>query len=233
VKLGFHELIVFLDISDIEDEAIIYDIDSNDVVVDSPLSPVTDAFMLAQRARVEPEKAWKTRLKESSVLLRLADALKDWLVSEPSAAPAAEEPWQAPIGLERASWTFDEELYQRYGRDGLEQARVAMERLLDQLRAHSAELTLVVYPWPDQIAARDEPSRQVTYWRSWAARHGVRFIDLFPAFIGDDDPDRVLKQYFIAGDVHFNEDGHRLIGEQFLFARSDLRARCEESASPD
>lgn len=233
VGLGFAELIVFLDVSDIEDEAIYYDLDSNDTVVDSPLSPVKDVFTPTERARVERDKPLKTRLKESSVLLQIADFLKDRLVEGRPERSAPIQPTRSPIGLERSSWTFDDEIYRRYGGDGLEQARHAMELLLEHLRIHGRELTLVVYPWPDQIAARDERSRQVTYWKSWAARRRVRFVDLFPSFIRDADPDRVLDRYFIHGDIHFNEEGHRLVAEHFLRTRSDLRTRCDSPASSD
>ena len=229
VGLEFDELVVFLDISDIEDEAIHYDLGPNEVVVDSELSPVVDTFMPWERARIGRDKPLKRWLKEGSVLLRIADLVKDRLLRGQVPPMDAERGTSSPIGLERSSWTFNEEIYNRYGREGLEGARFAMELLLARLRSQDVGLTVVVYPWPDQIMARDIPSRQVRYWADWTTERGVRFIDLFPLFIRDSDPEQILHRYFIAGDVHFNEDGHRLVAEGFLMARNDLRKGCGSS----
>lgn len=68
----------------------------------------------------------------------------------------------------------------------------------------------IVYPLPDQIAAHDRDSIQVRYWRAWSAKHDVRFINGFEPFFRE-PAEIVLKKYFIPGDVHYNEAGHRLL----------------------
>jgi hypothetical protein len=74
-------------------------------------------------------------------------------------------------------------------------------------------VNLVVYPWPDNVMAHDEDSIQVTYWRAWAEKNGVRFIDCFAPFFRE-PADTVMRKYYIAGDVHFTELGNRLIYEE-------------------
>jgi hypothetical protein len=74
-------------------------------------------------------------------------------------------------------------------------------------------VTLVVYPWPDNIAAHDRDSIQVTHWRAWAAECSVRFIDGFAPFFRE-PADDVLRKYFIKGDVHFTDAGNRLLYEE-------------------
>ena len=115
-----------------------------------------------------------------------------------------------------ALWTLDNKEFERYGRDGLEQYRIYMTKLAELAHSNGINLTDVVYPWPDQIFARDRESRQVSYWRSWAAEQQVSFINLFPHFIDDRDPRNVIKEYFIPGDVHFNHRGHEEIANLFL-----------------
>lgn len=73
-------------------------------------------------------------------------------------------------------------------------------------------MTLVVYPWPDQVANNDRDSIQVRHWRDWSARHGVRFVEAFSPFFRD-AADTAVKRYYIPGDFHFNEAGNRLIYE--------------------
>jgi hypothetical protein len=38
----------------------------------------------------------------------------------------------------------------------------------------------------------------------------IKFIDLFKYFDGP-SPSSTIDQYFIAGDVHWNKEGHKLI----------------------
>ena len=47
----------------------------------------------------------------------------------------------------------------------------------------------------------------------WAAARGVRFIDGFAPFFRE-PTDVALRKYFIAGDVHFTELGHRLLFDE-------------------
>ena len=98
-----------------------------------------------------------------------------------------------------------------------------MTELARLLRSRDIALTVVVYPWPDQVLAKDLNSRQVLFWRNWARDNGAAFIDLFPGFIGptlanDDDPKEIIRRFYVPYDFHFNEAGHALIAEAFLAA---------------
>jgi lysophospholipase L1-like esterase len=94
-----------------------------------------------------------------------------------------------------------------------------MDRLAALLAREGRALTIVVYPWPDHVLRGDAASRYVTVWRDWAARHGARFVDLFPTFIGGDDPTVVIARDYIPCDVHFSAAGHRRVAEAFVAAR--------------
>jgi hypothetical protein len=74
-------------------------------------------------------------------------------------------------------------------------------------------VTLVVYPWPDNVVARDKDSIQVRHWRAWSADHGVRFINGFAPFFHE-PADTAMRKYYIAGDVHFTPAGNRLLYEE-------------------
>ena len=103
-----------------------------------------------------------------------------------------------------------------YGRRGLENASRHMTMLHEILREQKIKLTVVVYPWPDQIFQHETESRQVTHWRGWAARQEVDFLDLFPAFIDERDPETVIREHFIPMDIHWNQRGHDLIRAKLL-----------------
>jgi hypothetical protein len=94
-----------------------------------------------------------------------------------------------------------------------------MQKLVDLARRHGVKVTVSVYPWPVQIRLRDLASRQVSFWRDFATRNEIGFIDLFPLFIGPSkEPDEMYRRYFINGDLHWNVSGHRLVAEAVLKA---------------
>jgi hypothetical protein len=119
----------------------------------------------------------------------------------------------ASLGRERASWTMDPELMNDWGRRGLEIAGRNLDKILDICRDWNCRLTLAVYPWPENVAYADKNSIQVSHWRNWAQSRHVRFIDGFAPFFRE--PTEVaLHKYFIAGDVHFTALGHRLLYDE-------------------
>ncbi|HLF92222.1 MAG TPA: SGNH/GDSL hydrolase family protein, partial [Planctomycetota bacterium] len=96
-----------------------------------------------------------------------------------------------------------------------------MDRLLGVLKARGIALTVVVYPWPDQVVAGDPDCRHVRTWREWCRKNGVRFVDAFPKFeVGSSWKRRaeILDTCYILGDAHFNTEGHRRIAEAILEA---------------
>jgi hypothetical protein len=105
----------------------------------------------------------------------------------------------------------------RYGEAGLALADSNMTKLAALLRARRIPLTVVVYPWPQQLQWADRASRQESYWRSWSAREGAAFISLFQPLFAQVDArglDATIAENFIAGDVHWSAAGHRLVAAQ-------------------
>jgi len=181
------EIFVFLDLSDIDDDANIYRVEGDRVVrADGSNGPssfdlgrfVLDNFMTA----------------------RLFYDL--YLTSSFSYAMS--------LGRSRARWTVDPALLEDWGRRGLGVAGANLDRIVELCREWNCRLTLVVYPWPDNVVEGDRDSIQVTHWRDWAAARGVRFIDGFAPFFRE-PADTALGKYYIAGDVHFSELGNRLL----------------------
>ena len=98
---------------------------------------------------------------------------------------------QAALGRDRARWTVDDKLLEAWGRRGLAAAAANLDKIVELCRSWSCRVTLIVYPWPDNVAANDRDSLQVRYWRDWSARHDVRFVDGFAPFFRE-PADRTL-----------------------------------------
>lgn len=122
------------------------------------------------------------------------------------------------INHHHALWTIRDDLYNNFGQSGLENETYNLVQLRKLLKRKGIELTLAVYPWPDQIWYRDYNSRQVTYWQNWAKEQGVSFVNLFPAFFSAETENvlEVIQKNYIAGDVHWNEHGHAVVAEYLL-----------------
>ena len=213
VGLELDEVIVFIDISDAQDEAQGYRRLSDGRVVARSASR---AF--GPPAPVAPREpglfgSIKAAMRENTIVLASILQLKARIASTGDAGG------NYPVNNERSMWTIDSTAYEEYGREGVALMEASMTRLHELLVRHDADLTVAVYPWPDQVAARDLDSRQVRIWRRWSEARGVRFVNLFPAFIAGEanaDPLTTLRRYYISGDFHWNRAGHRLVARTFL-----------------
>jgi hypothetical protein len=187
------EVYVFLDLSDIEDEANVYrEGPDGKVLFKSKPEPSRENW------DVDP-KQWLVRHFTTARLIY------DTYVS-------ASFTWDRSVGHDRGRWPFDQKLLESWGWRGLEIAGANLDKLVGLCRDWQCRVTLVVYPWPDNVVARDRDSLQVRHWRDWSAARGVRFVDAFAPFF-EEPADATLRRYYIEGDVHFTSAGNRLIYE--------------------
>ncbi len=111
------------------------------------------------------------------------------------------------------TWTTDEAVFDAWGRHGVELAQKHMGELIRIAREHDVEtITIVVSPWPHQIRSKDYPSMQHTIWEEFANKQEIGFISLFDDFMGED----TIEEYFIPGDVHWNDRGHARVADALI-----------------
>jgi lysophospholipase L1-like esterase len=214
--LKFDGMAVFLDISDVQDEARFYHLDDQGNVAMNKDQPDRARPVAAPAKEPGSMKYVKERVKNNTVFLySLLKGVRGLLPNRPGEAEEEEG-----INLVRSLWTVDDAVYQDYGKIGIERMKLYMNRLLELLRRHDIRLMVAVYPWPDQIIREDLDSIHVKIWKDWCEANHVRFLNFFPSFIKKGstrlEKKQVLDQYFFKGDVHWNARGHRLIGKGFL-----------------
>ena len=75
-----------------------------------------------------------------------------------------------------------------------------------------------MYPWPTQIYYGDLDSRHVRVWKDWCEGKCTRFLNLFPAIFyhAKKHGGGFYEKLFIAGDVHFNDEGNKIIAQALL-----------------
>jgi len=130
--------------------------------------------------------------------------------------------------LERSAWSYrkvsDKDPYETgYGPLGVEggiaKEKAKMDILWQELEKRGIPISVVVYPWPAQIVHDTIDSRQVRIWRDWCAGKCKRFISLFPAFFAvkeqcpKSSPGCWYLSHFIFGDTHYNSTGDALVAD--------------------
>jgi hypothetical protein len=197
-RLKFDQLYVFIDISDVQDELFYEEFTPGQKV---PLGPHARLFFRNNFYLLNKIVSQFDNINREAAFSKYGwDALT----------------WQG----ERPLWTLNPGVFDRWGREGLDLCDRYMQKLVELCREHNLPLTIVVYPWPQQVRANDLNSLQVRHWESFSRSNGVRFINLFPLFIdvkrSGEETERFITKISITGDVHWNEAGHDLVAAALI-----------------
>lgn len=113
----------------------------------------------------------------------------------------------------RRRWSIDSITYAEFIEVGKTLERYYVDKMVALCRNNGIALTIVVYPWPIMIEKKDFDSMHARFWRDYCTTSRISFINLFPLFQQLKDP---LNRYFIAGDDHWNADGHGVVAQEIL-----------------
>ncbi|MBR1123868.1 hypothetical protein JQ628_20235 [Bradyrhizobium lablabi] len=209
--LQFGEVVLFSDPSDVTDEANSYfciDDDpkyrqyctnaegSRQAVAADPKKPnfLIDRFVITNRIRIAIKRWTQSLSGNRKIALSTDYARIGW--TNPRAEPGNS---YRPLGID----------------GGIARSVQNMRALSDLLAERKIPLTIVVYPWAQQIAQGDRNSRQVSLWREFCEGRCKAFIDLFPVFFAQADADKNwYERLYIVGDDHFSAAGNRLVFEE-------------------
>jgi hypothetical protein len=226
---SFDELLVYIDVSDIQDEAIAYREGPNNTilyvgyginywatvanpVLTDPSWKAPDAAKAGDGA-ASPPMDWKSWMKARFAYSNLAYSMLKMKLRRQ----------EAPPKMLRSYWTVDAGIpgYGEMGVEGaLRKASTYMDRLAELLRSRGIALSVAIYPWPDQLEFDSEEHRHATHWKAWCERGGcARFIDHSPDFFAfkNAHPDW-RRRLFISGDVHHSPEATELIAQRLARA---------------
>lgn len=194
--LNIKHVIVFLDISDIDD-ATNY-VECNNKVCRKQVQNINKTNI--------------TQIKEKK-LLPLLDLFKLFFKNiKRSIKP---EVYIYRKDFLRSNWTFIEE--NENIKLGIKNSINHMNELYQFLKDKNISLSVAVYPHPGQILHDQVNSKQVIIWNEFCKNKCKYFINYFPLFfekLKDQDPKKLIKKYYIKNDVHFNYNGNTLLFEK-------------------
>ncbi len=226
--LRFDAVVVFSDVSDVYDEASKYFCQDEDPQYRTYCDPDERAFFASLCDPLDPDH---TRSCIDPVGQRYAKGgagaflTRHFIVTNAvrEIAKFRVQQWlgnqkRRRLGVDtETAWLFadggHEAEYAPLGSSGgVARSTKNMQALADLLKAHGIPLTIVVYPWPAQLALDDRDSRQVSLWREFCATNCKAFINLLPAFFAEAKAHADwYERLYIPGDFHYSSEGHRLV----------------------
>lgn len=124
---------------------------------------------------------------------------------------------EAKYVADMGRWTFDDEVWNDWGKNGVKLEIEWMDKLYKLSKKNNIKMSVAVYPWPVQIQEKDLNSREVTVWRDFTKERGLDFYNFFPIFIATSTPfEKERKLYFLPNDSHWNEAGHEIIAKEWI-----------------
>ncbi|MDH3446358.1 MAG: hypothetical protein OEN50_20740, partial [Deltaproteobacteria bacterium] len=170
----FHDVLVFIDISDMQDEAYYYDENGE---IKNKHYPTNDRIL--QFKLFVKKTLWATtflvrRFKELGYVL----GKKSWGDGDPRQT----ESFNHRAAWTIADWSKIDSAYNGSVQRSIQSALANMDKLHRLLVAHDIRLSVGVYPWPLQLAQDVVRSRQVVIWEEWCRGKCRYFVNTFPRF---------------------------------------------------
>ncbi len=211
-NLEFDELIVFLDISDIPDEYYYnknFDINNNKAF---NLRDFLQEFFIQNSSLYLFFDVFFSKinfLKENLILKYKAS--KNFNLSFFKTNKYHINLYKS-LNVKRGMWNHDVNAWNLHGEKGRELADFYLNKLFDLCKKNKIKLSLAIYPWPIHIYHNYNPVFHRDYWSEWTRKRNINFIDLFYYF-ENQNPEQIIKNNFISGDIHWNKNGHYYIYE--------------------
>ena len=188
-------VLVFIDISDIDDEFYYYDCKNNESICSKydDIIPTTNNKIDTPKINFPIFKKTKKLMKETKrkFFPKIHSYEKDY---------------------NRSSWTHSKR--NEKVNIGIANSIKNMNDLYQLLESKNIPMSLAVYPWPGQIFFDKEASLQVKIWHDFCISRCKNYINFFPEFfkeINNSSKKEVVRKYYLKNDVHFNEAGNQKI----------------------
>ena len=94
-----------------------------------------------------------------------------------------------------------------------------LNKIYELLKKENIKFSLAIYPWPHNLVTNKNSIFYKNEWKNFCKSKCEFFFDYFEEFekkIKNDSLINVYKKYYFWGDIHFNEQGNKLIAEKLI-----------------
>lgn len=201
VKQGFSfdHIIIFIDISDVQDE------DLRNGKIRSNKKEIINAFKYNN---------FKELLKLNFQLsYYVFFEIKNFFRLKSDAKMIFNDHDAYDKNYSRGSWTYEKN--NPHIKNGLFHSLNNMKILVNFLKQNQIQYSIAVYPWPQQLLFDKQNSNQVKIWKNFCKINSCKFFfdffEIYHQMIEKTDLKDVILNYYYYTDVHFNENGNRII----------------------
>ena len=211
----FKHIIFFIDVSDLYDDSVFYKLNEDDTISE----------------RDEKEKGLKRRkfLRTNfpitnyyMFVIKQNSRIKKNIKNNPSPTIKNTPSFNKKAAV-KAEWTyFKQDNHPEYNLGILESQKLlikTMNKTYELLKKNNIQMSVAVYPWPQQIENDLVNSKHVTMWKEFCIEKCVKFLNFFPFFFEEKNNSsflEVYKKYYYWNDIHFNAAGNKIIAERLL-----------------
>ena len=208
---NFKHLIVFIDVSDLYDDNTFYKLNKDFSVSEKN----------AKKKRLKLRKFLRTNFPLTNYYMYVIK-MNNRLNNKTPPIVSDKPIFNVKAAL-KAKWTYSD-LDQIDGFDeSIKKTKTEMLNTMNELykilNTRNIKLSIVVYPWPQQLQNDKQESVHVKMWEKFCEKKCYKFINFFPFFFKEKEKNsflKVYKKYYFWNDVHFNAEGNRIIADRLI-----------------
>ena len=208
---NFDEIIVFLDLSDLHDDTVRYKLEG-DKIISKDTNFAVENYSSGEKIKI----FLKRRLKISN---HVFDILRGYFIEKKIIKKPI--PYYVKKNF-RSSWTYDYDKKWYNNKDlsdVLENSKFNMNKLHKLLKSKNTDLSIAIFPWPSTLKYDVSDNLQVKTWRKFCKNKCKKFYNFMDPFFEEKKKAgfrNTYLKYYIYGDIHLNENGHKLISDNFF-----------------
>ena len=211
-EIRMKHVIIFLDVSDIEDE--IFREECNGKVCDknSKLKNDFRSTKLAFNFKILLKNDFKFTLLTLQYLKM--GFCKNILISNCS--------YVYDKNFERSNWIHDFKknisINGKYNKS-FHQTIFYLDQTQQLLKQKGIDFSLAIYPWPGNIFHNENTTKYQDYFENYCKTKCKYFFNYFNDYenlVRKNSKNKVIKDYFFYGDMHFNEKGNHIIAKKLI-----------------
>jgi len=213
--LSTKNVIVYLDVSDLEDEMYRYECNGK-VCNDEAKDDVID-FRETQNL-YSIKKLIKKRLKFSTTLLQYLKKITctNFLIKQCS--------YVYDQNFLKSSWINNFEYYSNTNNEykkSFDQLIYYLDKIYYLSKEYDFNFSIAIYPWPGHILYPENIDKYESYWKNYCnnkCKYFINHFDDFDNFVLNKNKDEIVKSFYIYGDMHFNHDGNKILANKLKTA---------------